>query len=190
MNYDFCPIIVFTQYNFNQVREFHRYKMRRLRCLSLLICSILLAILLPYTIYGLITSYTPGVLPFGTTQVLFIIIYLVIILPVSNGTFYTRKIHEIETRLLSNGQTSSFRNGEYDLESQHADAKGSYTFSYDSLYRVAETKGMFYLYSSKDVATLIDKNGFHNGTPEELRDLLRNNLPARKCKSLLGGKSR
>ena len=112
------------------------------------------------------------------------IVFIAMLLSYYYGVFYTKKRHEEATLLLQNGQTYYFRNTEFDAESQHEASTGKYTYKYNVLHRADETNGMLYLYTHKNMATLIDKECFQKGTPEELRILLRTYLPASKCKNL------
>jgi len=71
------------------------------------------------------------------------------------------------------------------MDMHHQDASGSMTFNYSIIIRAVETKRMFYLHIDNQMATLIDKQGFKNGSPEELRQILLSNLPAAKCKFMV-----
>lgn len=51
--------------------------------------------------------------------------------------------------------------------------------SYDVLLKAAETKQDFYLFTSPAQAILIDKSYFTKGSPEELREVLKDALGAR-----------
>ncbi|MCL2062643.1 MAG: YcxB family protein [Firmicutes bacterium] len=56
-----------------------------------------------------------------------------------------------------------------------ADKKVSYTW--DSIIKAAETKQYFYLYVNSAAALIAPKNGFIQGTPEDLRTLIAQKLP-------------
>ena len=183
MDYDINPIIVYTAYSYKQMKEYQFYYVRRIRFFYYVITAVLIAYwiiyLQPFTLDHILalrssTMFIPAFsLTFGT---------LFGLGAVSFAFNYTEKIHNTTTVHLQNGQTCFFRNNAYDMEMHHSDVSGKVTYNYSVLTRAVETKRMFYLHTDKRVATLIDKNGFKSGTPEDLRQLLLRNLTASKCK--------
>ena len=144
------------------------------------VCFVVVILFLLSNLYTYASTPTSGVVQ---SLAVYLIPFAVIIV-ITSGVLYTRKKHEEATRLIANGQTATFRENEYDLASEHKDSKGNHTYSYSAIHKACETKTMFYLYTSNNTATLIDKGGFTNGTPDDLRSLLRRNITESKCKSL------
>lgn len=179
MNYDLEPIEVYTPYTFEQMKDFQRYHMRYMRYITIGMAAFML-LWMAINFSAFYTAEAPVITIIQSFSG--IIIFFLLMGMGTSGCLYTKKRHEAAIGLLRNGQTYSFRNSEYDAESRHWESTGKFTYSYSVLYRVGETKNMFYLYTNKNMATLIDKQGFHNGTPEELRLLLRKHLPANRYK--------
>ena len=178
MNYDLNPIVVYTANSYKQMKELQRYHLRNLRYIS--IGAAIIALLL--IIYGLVIfSQSGGFNQIFTYGILYTIISIFLWLA-SNGVHYTSKRHESITHLMRNGVTVFFRNSRFETDFKHYESEGKCNYSYSTLYSVRETKDMIYLFLSKNTVVLVDKNGFLNGTIEELRNLLRYNLPAIKVK--------
>jgi hypothetical protein len=185
VNYDKDPIIVFTPYTFEQMKEFQRYSYRNLR----LMFFILIAVLAMYIIQSIVAlAGDPTIfrLLIEDTSVIIrflIIFFFVALLGIQSfGLLYTKKKHQVAASHQKDGQTYSFRNSEYDVEMHHSDAEGKKVYSYHSIFSATETKHMFYLYTGKHSAFLVDKQGFKNSSPEEFRQLLKKNISATKCK--------
>ena len=53
-----------------------------------------------------------------------------------------------------------------------------------SIYKVYESRYCFYIYISKFQAYILDKDDFTEGTPEDLRELLRDTTDEKKLKLL------
>jgi len=185
MDYDKDPIIVTTPYTFKQMRTFQRFHHRKLRYILFVIVAAILA----YTIY--IVPPGTGILAFlaflydDASMLIGIIIPVVFIvfLGVSSfGLLYTRKKHDARTIYQKAGQTCVFRSSDYEVQMNHPDAKDKIVFNYDLIYCAYETKDMFYIYTDKNMAALVDKQGFKNYSPDDLRELLRKNVPAGLCK--------
>ena len=182
MNYDIDPIIVHTPYTFKQMKEYQRYFFRHFRRISLplfvfltfmSLMSLPIIIDLDYfNVLEIFQMFIPAIAMIFALGLM------------SFAPFYTKKRHKTIAVGLQNGQTCVFRNSEYDTEMQDSDVMSKTTCSYNVIYRAVETKKMFYLFTDKQIATLVDKQGFKNKTPEDLRQLLSRNLPANKCKFL------
>ena len=186
MDYNNNPIIVYTAYSYKQMKEYQLYFYRSLRICFYLISPIIIAVTIMsifYVIFETRSSAEPIQLPVIAFAIpismLFFLGYM------SFALYYTKKRHKTMTVHLQSGQTCAFRNNDYTMEMNHPDASGSMTFQYNTILRAVETKNMFYLHTDKQIATLLDKQGFKNGSPEELRQILLNNLPAAKCKFMV-----
>jgi len=184
MNYDIDPIVVYTPCDYKQMKHLQRYAMRRIRYLftALAVIFSLSYIYLysssetPMTM-GMVLSVLSGAAPY--------LAFFILMIVFSSGVFYTKKRHEAATLFFQNGQTAYFRNSEFVLAYENDESKGTNTYSYSFIQKACETEKMFVIYINKNQVVMIDKEGFSNGTPEELRSLLLNNLPENKCKSLL-----
>ena len=185
MDYDKDPIVVVTPHTYMQVKKFQRFHHRKLRHIFFIVIAAIIAL----TIY---------IVPPGTSALVFFLfliddpaLLILLLLPIifllfigvsSFGVLYTKKKHAAMTLHQKDGQTYYFRNREYAAEMKHPDAKDKMTYSYDLVYRAYETKEMFYLYTGKNMAALVDKQGFRNSSPDELRLLLKENIPPDACK--------
>ena len=185
MDYDKDPIIVVTPHTYKQVKRFQRFHRRKLRHIFLIVIAAIIAL----TIY---------LIPPGTSALVFFLfliddlsLLILLLLPIafllfigvsSFGVLYTKKKHAARSLYQKDGQTLSFRNRNYVVEMKHPGAPEKTTYSYNLIYRAYETKEMFYLYTGKNMAALVDKQGFNNASPDELRKLLKENIPPEACK--------
>ena len=190
MNYNQDPLVVHTEYSHKQMRQFHCYVYRNLRYLFYFLAAVLLISSIRYIIdpealgrapVELAESYhneVPLIIP-----VLIVVGFVVFIGIQSFGLLYTKNKHDELINNLDDGRTFYFRNSEIELNISRAEQENT-SFSYQTFIYVAETKDMFYLFTGKNTAFLIDKQGFKKGTPDMLRDLLRSTVHHRKCKFL------
>jgi len=185
MDYDKDPIIVVTPHTYSQMKKFQRFHHRKLRHIFFIVIAAIIA----FTIYIIPpgTSVLALLLFLLDDFVLFIlllmpIIFLLFIGVSSFGVLYTKKKHAARMQNQKDGQTLYFRNRDYVVEIKHPDTTEKMTYSYDMCYRAYETKEMFYLYTGKNMAALVDKQGLLSSSPDELRSLLKENIPPEACK--------
>jgi len=190
MNYDKEPIVVFTPYTFDQMREYQRFIFRSLRYVFYFMAAVLVLYFIQLLTAGLETSAIHQLLvdddysfiPTGLLPVLIPVFLVAFIGAQSFGLFYTKKKHNEMTVHAKEGQTYYFRNIEFDVEMHSPDAEGKTACGFDTIRSAAETDKMFYLFTAKYQAYLVDKNGFKKGSPEKFRKLLRLNIPPSRCK--------
>jgi len=154
------------------MKELQRFHYRTLRYILIAVISLIILYILIFF------AVTPEILL--NYRIAIVILPPIVLLALASGAFYTKKTHEAATRLLKDGQTTTFRNKDFDVESKY----GKYTYSYNVLLKACETKNMFYLYISMNTTVPISKDSFISGTPEDLRCLLRNNMHEKNSKSL------
>jgi len=187
MEHDNDPIIVFTPYTFEQVRELQRHIYRKIRTLFYIMAVLLVLYAVQILIQGVETSAISSSLAEGrfTPAAALVLVFFVAFLGmVSFGLFYTRNKHtEVSLRYV-NGQTFTFRENGYEVQLHNPDADDRMVYAYGAIKRVEETKNMFYLFGGKYAAALVDKQGFQNGSHEEFRSLLKMHVPPRRCSFL------
>ena len=185
MDYDKDPIIVVTPHTYRQTKKFQRFHHRKLRYIFFVVIAAIIAL-------------TIWIIPPGTSPLVFFLfliddtaLFILLLMPIvfllfigvsSFGVLYTKKKHDARTVHQKDGQTFYFRNSGYVVEMKHPGAADKITYSYDSVFRAYETQEMFYLYTGKNMAALVDKQGFKNSSPDELRQLLKDNIPPEACK--------
>jgi len=182
MDYDSNPITVHTAYTFEQVRKYQGHHFGSSRRPYLVLATVFLAIILVSILTG--STLVPSLFWMGIAIIVVLSLSVLSALIQSFGLNYTKKKHEAITARMRNGHTYSFRNTEFDIETNNPDYKSNSTCSYKLIHRVGEDKSMLYLYIDTQTAYLVDKQGLQSGTPEELRQLLLKNIPANKCKFL------
>lgn len=72
----------------------------------------------------------------------------------------------------------------HSVRSEEGGLPDNQSISYDGLLKAVETSQDFYLFTAPDQAILIDKTYFTNGSPEELREMLKTAMGERlkkKC---------
>lgn len=183
MDYDADPIQVFTQYSYEQMKAFQRFHFRKARRNTILLLCLLAPMLICnvfiYCLYNGLGTALMAFLPMITLCVLLLVLPFVIL----NGAFYTQKAHSNATKLMQNGQYYSFCNNDLAYHSEQGDSVSQGRTAYSVILTVWETKDIFYLYTSKNQAILVDKAGFITGNPDELRALLQSRMPANKYKT-------
>lgn len=99
--------------------------------------------------------------------------YLLYILVLQPRSLYRKKsgaaLETLVYLFTENGVTRSARSEEGGLPENTS-------MRYDGLVKVVETSKDFYLFTSQTQAYLVDKEYFTNGTPEELREMLRKEM--------------
>jgi len=183
MDSDNEPIIVYTPYTFEQVREFQRHVYRNIRTLFYILAVLLVWYAVQILIQGVETSAIFSYLSEGTltpAAALVPVLFLAFIGTMSFGLFYTRKKHKEASLRYMNGQTFTFRKDDYEALQHSPDAEKCNAFAYEAIKRVEETKKMFYLFTGKNSAALVDKQGFRSGSHEDFRKLLKTYIPPRR----------
>lgn len=179
MNYDIDPIVVYTPYTFGQMKRFHFIQMRILRFYFAILMVLMIAV---FGISLANESFSGGAALELIERFATPLAILVVLGPMSFVLYYTKKRHKTATLHIKDGQTYTFHGQSFDVETHGEQASGKFTYHYDVLYRILETNDMFYLYTNKFTACLVDKQGFRSGSPESLRRLLLENVPAKKYK--------
>ena len=191
MDYDNRPLVAYTAYTFEQVRTFKKFHYLR-ECkrqsfgighkgsIAVMICTIFLFVV------SVLSPYSDRI-PTASWWLVAIVGVLVLLevyhYRASRGLNYTQRTHKkVKAGLLASGQSYTFRDHDFDVETCIPESTSKATMSYDTLYSVGEDEGAFYLYASEQGAHIVDKHGFKTGTPDEFRNLLLSSLPAEKCK--------
>lgn len=185
MDYDQNPVIVHTQYTYEEMKGFQRHHVRNSRRFSIVVTVFLCLVLIPLWASMLTSGGAEGELAdelflmFLPSAILLLIVAVLPLL-IYSGVFYTRKQHERATKLLRQGQRYEFRFYDFSVITEQESYAGQSMVHYQNLYRVSETRDMFYLYIDKRQAYLVSKQGFQSGAPDDLRYILQNNIPPRK----------
>ena len=184
MDHNTDPIVVFTQYTFQQMREFQCHVFRKIRKIFYIMAAMFLLYIIQIVAQGAETSALFQMLSDGTVSIVAVLVpfFFVSFLGITSfGLLYTKKKHEETTLHQKNGQTCTFRSNDYEVETNSPGAEGKMLYSYDSIKRAEETKDMFYLFTGKNAATLVDKQGFKSGSHEDFRLILKRHVPPSKC---------
>ena len=194
MDYANRPIIVHTAYTFEQVRalERHQYLRERKQQALGLGRKGVIAVIMSAGFLFVMSALSPNSsgIPavwwvVGIAGILMLVLSEVYRYRASRGLTYTLKKHEkVKEGVLANGQSYTFRAGEFDAEACVATHVSKGTMSYNTLHSVEEDEDSIYIYNNDQRAYIVDKRGFETGTPEELRNLLSKSLPPEKCKFL------
>jgi len=192
MNFDNDPITVRTSYRFEQMREFLKYNYRHQRYVFFLLVILLLIYLVQLFLgyYGVTdggSAALSGAQYDGDLTLMTPIVFIALVAFVgiqSFGLLHTRKKHKDMISKSKDGLLFFFKNNGYDIETTDPDGQETIWHGYETIRRIAETKTMFYLYTGRNQAFLIEKHGFTKGTPEELRILLKQIFPPSRCKFL------
>lgn len=72
--------------------------------------------------------------------------------------------------------TYTFTENDFSCVSSHTDYNGSATLKYSVIFKIVETSKYMFIFRDKAQAFVIDKSTFKNGTPEDIRRLLKNYL--------------
>ena len=169
-NFDENPVVVGTEYTYEQLKKFQVTHLKRYRIIAyLLLIPVALSIILSYLNYY--RSPIPYDFPF-VPYIVAIVVLVVAVVLLLNGAFYTRSAYDKKAAAYEGGQRFRFLNDGFYLESPAAHAKQTAMMGYSLISRGIETPDMFYLYISSRAAYLISKAGFITGTEEDLRELL------------------
>lgn len=105
------------------------------------------------------------------TEVILICTFVIIIPP-----FKTYK------KIKSNVYQYVFTNEHFEYITRASETTGQSQYKYESLLKAYERKDAFYLYAEGIKACVVNKNGFTQGSMEELRSLLKSKLGTKfKC---------
>ena len=181
------PIIVFTPYTFEQGREFQRHVYRKIRTIFYIMVAVIVLYAVQILFQGAETSAIFSLISEGTLNpaaALLPILFVALLGMTSFGLFYTKKKHMEASQRYIDGLTFSFRENGFEVQQHNPVADDRIVYVYEAIKRVEETKSMFYLFTGKYSAVLVDKQGFQNSSHEEFRKLLKMHIPPRRCSFL------
>lgn len=171
-------IVVPASHSFKQEKEFFRVSHKTFRVFSISALAILVIIL----VYNLVRYIKSPLLGLG--NYLFSWFPAIALLPLfllfflySQGIFCSEKKFQKQMGTLSPDAKIRLGSEGFSLP----EAKDQ-VILYSSLYQVIETPSMFYLYTDKYNAVLLDKNSFREGAVEELQAVTREKVDAKKYK--------
>lgn len=167
MDYDKTPIRVHTRCEYQEMKTFQNFYLRRPRWVSLLL-------LFAWIVLNIYSKVTDGVW-LVSSLVTFIIgtVLLVLVFLVFHGIFYTKKRHEEATHLMENGFYYEFRNNGFVARNNTPDFTGQREIAYDSLYRVYNRGNMLYIFPKQKESLLVDLGRVSDNQSEALVELLR-----------------
>ena len=181
MDYNESPIQVHTSYSYSELKAFLIRTSRKVKYISLVIAA-----MFAYIFIGLLLEEDPVLYqdsyPLSIGLVLGIFVITLTLFLASNGIFYTKKAYAKANKFLTDGQTFSFMETEFIASNNQQGFDGTSRIAYARIDRVVETVDMFYIFLDKRQAYLVSKDGFQNGTSEELRNILLKNLSHNKYK--------
>jgi hypothetical protein len=102
-----------------------------------------------------------------------VLVYLIFTLAIKPASIFRKKSGaalQTEVTILTEGGINRV------VKSEESGMVDSSSVQYSALYSAAETAKDFYLYHAPAQAYMLDKEYFTNGTPEELRAILRTKL--------------
>ena len=82
--------------------------------------------------------------------------------------------------LCNSSDAYTFRADEFYVSSNSPKISSNSQTKYDALYKVYETDTSFYLYINLSMAYIVEKDKIENGTPMDLRNLIKPHLPPKK----------
>lgn len=173
------PIEVHTEYSYREMKRFQRFAARRLRYYFTVLFAVVACIYL-LALYGLRGPVRQRLSTLG--PIAWLLALLLLLIAVSMGLLYTRRANALYTRLLQNGERFIFREGDFTILAEQPDCAHRVDMHYGCLYRVWETKDMFYLYINPRQAYLVSKAGFLSSAPHHLRAIFQRQLPPGKFK--------
>lgn len=77
-----------------------------------------------------------------------------------------------------------FNEKDFNLKITNGKREENHTYKYTDMYKIYETKSVFYFYLNKESALIIPKNEFFDGTAEQLREIIKNNLSNKTFKQI------
>jgi len=170
-------VSVTTSYDYKQLLRFQYFHLRQRKAMWIFVavCDGLLLwlFLSAFYMYG------------WCTEVYFDLAMLLLIgLAVPLITFGMPRITTKKAESLNSVCSYSFEAEGFHLESTTEKISEDAFIKYKSIHRVYETKTCFYIYISTMQAYILDKNGFTEGTPADLRKLLRDAVEPSRMKLL------
>ena len=170
-------ISVTTCYDYKQLLRFQYYHMlqRKAMWIFIAICDLLLLWLFAaaYLAYG-----------FRTEVLLNLILLLLVWFGVPFSAWAVPRITMKKADTLGAVCNYTFEAEGFRLKSESPQFLEDSFVKYVSIYKVYESRYCFYIYISKFQAYILDKDDFTEGTPEDLRELLRDTTDEKKLKLL------
>lgn len=166
-----------TVYSYDTLMEYHRRHVKDLRVLSivlLVISSVSLAVSMAEQIILLALDKIEAFKIPGTIYTFFWVLVLMIVYTVASRKSCRRQAakHSIETYLFTHDGFAV--DAVSDTATTHVDYK------YEAIIKVTESKSAFYLYTARNAAHIVDKQGFTEATEQDFRDLLRTVIEGKK----------
>jgi hypothetical protein len=188
-NYDDDPILVNTSYNLDRITKFNEVHLKTNLRVKPTVFAVVF-IILTVALYGIQRqAYYPGgllpireLIPPAVSLGMFWILYQLVKRSRPMKRLQMKrygKIHKLY------GSNYIDKTDEMLFVSESFTSKTDIscnTVKYKDLFRIVETPEMFYLYSAKLHAYLVDKHGVRNGTAYELRTLLQSRVAPEKYK--------
>lgn len=174
--YDEKPMRAFTSYSYSEMRRFRRIHAAGMRRVFMLLILLYLGMALFVTFQR----------PFTVSLALLwgILVVLAAVWLAISGLLYTRAQYARDSAGATNGAEFVFRNYDYSVTAGPKKAAKSTKHYYVQLHKVVDAPGLFCLYFDKAQVQLVSKQGFTAGTPDELRALLKNQLPPRAYRTM------
>lgn len=105
-----------------------------------------------------------------------ILLFSIFVLP---GLLYKKGV----AKMAKKTQHYSFEEKFFTVHSEQQEGEEGFSkINYSSLYQIHETKDYFYIYISLQQTYVVSKEDIENASPEQLRNLLQNNMPKNKYK--------
>lgn len=170
-----------TVYSPECMMEFYKTHMKKSRrslaVLYLIVCPIAILLwinsLYRYTHYGIpISSSTIG----ATATIVFCACIHFILVPFLQKR--TLKKHPLQDATV----TFCFSEDEFEEQTVSTTVRSSVIIQYAAVTSVTESTHQLYLYNTTNSAYIVSKDGFTQGTTDDLKDLLRRKLDPKKIK--------
>lgn len=177
MDYDINPLRVKSQYSYDDYREYFIFSLFRGKRYSVGIRLFFIG----YPV--LIALVTLSAIIYGPDSFLIfsdaalILIYAVFLFMIY---YLPRKNYKNIGKLFTSGVIFEFRNNDIIAKQSNNLYDGEGTLKYEALFKVYETKKMFYIFIAPNQAFLINKNGIIDDTPDSLRQILQSKVDKKK----------
>lgn len=173
------PITNSTVYTVDTMVEYNRQHLRQKKSLIIIYAVATVVTLIVFALDRIISfAYGDGSLDpfllfalifFVTVDVFYILFYTVLLKPI------------VKKDPMTDAQVDySFTD---ECMEDHTTAKNltqTTSTKYDAIYKVVEGERYFYIYIAKNMAHIIDKNGFKDGSPDMLRLVLAAHVDSKK----------